>query len=50
MPAWVGDVVRRGRLDYGKASGGGADWKFSSDPRTLHAFRQGLARTRLPTW
>jgi hypothetical protein len=30
-----------------KASGGGADWKFSSDTRTLHAFRRGIALTRL---
>jgi hypothetical protein len=41
------DVIGFIWFERDKASGGGADWKFSSDPRTLRAFRHGIATTRL---
>jgi hypothetical protein len=47
---WLGrhrDVIGFIWFDRDKASGAGADWKFSSDPQTLRAFRHGIATTRL---
>ena len=41
------DVIGFIWFQHDQATGGGADWKFSSDPATLRAFRQGIARTRL---
>ena len=41
------DVIGFVWFQHDQATGGGADWKFSSDPATLQAFRQGLAHTRL---
>jgi hypothetical protein len=41
------DVIGFIWFERNRATGGNADWRFAADKRTLHAFRRGIARTRL---